>query len=214
MVNQTHGLRQFIINLIAKKRLTFQTLQEGFKLAGEQRVLEELEKNWTKIKTVIPEVEGGKYDSYDGSFEGDEHRLLFSSYKCKPKPHAYEEFMRYVGAGHPPPPHVMAEMYRFFNTYTESRGDLSLDEAFFGRKHNKRHSIPYRNLEGIEYSDFHYRVKLNNHEPKEYRATIRALAENHLLYKNQLRVAAGDEEIDVESFLKGYRRWKERQSSG
>ena len=210
MLNKARDLRQFIINKIAKKELTLQTLKEGFKLAGEQRVLKELEKNWTKIKAVIPEVESSCYLL----FEDDDRSFFLNTNKRKAKPHAYEEFMRYVGNGHPPPPHVMAEMYTLFNTYTLSRGDLSLDEAFFESKHNKRHSIPYRNVEGVEYSQFHYRVELNNLEPKEYRYTVQALAKSALLYRNQLRVAAGEEEIDVESFLKGYRRWRSNQSSG
>jgi len=111
-----------------------------------------------------------------------------------------EDFLSCIDAGYYPAPEIMVAISRCFNSYLAAKGDISLDEVFFGDRHSKRKSFAYKKHKtgwSSEYVLFEKWLKL---------------AEGNSMEK------AADEflskyfpHLDVDSFLRGYRRFKSGQ---
>ena len=65
-------------------------------------------------------------------------------------------FTYYLEMGNYPPPEIMVEVMDSFLEYFNSRGDRSLDEAFFGTKHKKYGSVSYKQDYSLRYSAFEW----------------------------------------------------------
>ena len=98
-----------------------------------------------------------------------------------------------------PPPEIMVEVMEGFLEYFDSHGDKSLDEAFFETKHSKYKSLSFKQDYSLRYSAFDWFVWENEFE------SFDNAAEDFLI--------AADEDIDQDSFLRGYRKWKARKKS-
>jgi hypothetical protein len=120
-----------------------------------------------------------------------------------------ENFCFHIDGGFYPPPEVMLTIYMCFEKYLTSGGDTSLDEAFFGKPHKKHESHAGQRSKKSKYFAFHklYVELRQGHleatgQPKE---SLEELAEAYfssMLY-------TGDTDIDIDTYLRGYRRWKE-----
>lgn len=122
-----------------------------------------------------------------------------------------ENFECYVDMGFFPPPEVMIAIRLCFQKYLASAGDISLDEAFFGVPHKKRESYAYRKHRKWKFKHFHSyldgleRKRKHLKETNKPKKSLEQLVEQYL----SSLFPGGDPGVDVDTFLRGYRRWKE-----
>ena len=106
-------------------------------------------------------------------------------------------FSYYVEMGKYPPPEIMIDVMLGFNTYLESKGDISLDQAFLGITHSKYKSLSFKQQSALKYAEFDRFV---------YNGDFSSLDEAAELF-----LAKISDEIDQDSYLRDYRRWKARK---
>lgn len=129
----------------------------------------------------------------------------------KPAPEyrpAIEDFVMRIHDGIYPYPETMAKIHNSFKLYLDSKGEISLDEAFFGNAHQKRISYAYKKFKARQFLIFHSQyVTLNRllveHEGAE-KKSLEHLADQYLRDSQ-------DSETDTHSFLKAYNRWKQEK---
>ena len=103
-------------------------------------------------------------------------------------------FTYYVEMGKYPPPEIMVEIMEGFLNYFESEGNISLDQAFFGDKHKKYNSRSFKQYRQLKFSDFDRFIYFNDFK------SLDQGAEQFLIET--------ESEIDQDTFLREYRRWK------
>ena len=113
----------------------------------------------------------------------------------------------YLDAGFYPPPEFLLAVSACVRKYFAAGGDISLDEAFFGKPHKKYGSAADEQCRRDRYIGFQLFCKLDE-GPEKPKRSLSQLAEDYLLIEVQ-----GAEAMDVESFLRGYRRWKEMEKN-
>ena len=107
-------------------------------------------------------------------------------------------FTYYLEMGKYPPPEIMMEVMEGFLEYFNSRGDKSLDEAFFEAKHKKYGSLSYKQDCSLRYSAFEWFI---------FKGEFTSLDD---AAEEFLKPIA--EEIDQDTFLRNYRRWKSKKN--
>ena len=107
-------------------------------------------------------------------------------------------FTYYVEMGKYPPPEIMIDVMWGFNIYLESNGDISLDQAFLGSTHSKYKSLSYKQQYALRYAEFERFV---------YKGEFKSLDD---AAEEFLKPIA--EEIDQDTFLRNYRRWKSKKN--
>lgn len=126
-----------------------------------------------------------------------------------------DNFEYHVEMGFYPPPEIMMAIQLCFHKYLASGGDISLDEAFFGTAHKKRDSYAYQKNHKWKFGIFHnlYVVLRQRSLEKsgEPCKSMEALAEEYLTDLFSSVEHAG---IDIDTFLRGYRRWKNHYKMG
>ena len=113
-------------------------------------------------------------------------------------------FLGYIEGGYYPPPEVLLAISKCFSSYLKAQGNMSLDEAFFGQTYGKRESYAYKNFkDGLssEYVLFDKWFGLQENLSQEKAA------------ENFLTRYFPDKNIDVDSFLRSYRRYLSGQKS-
>lgn len=114
---------------------------------------------------------------------------------------AIDSFVNNVDFGILPPPETLTLISKALRSYLNANGDLSLDEAFFGRRHKKNtsyamsfgdHSQLMRKLSFV--IEMH---KRNNQKISQLKAAEFLLEELH-----------EDFDTDPESLLRSWRRWR------
>mgnify|MGYP003670381722 CR=1 FL=1 len=112
-----------------------------------------------------------------------------------------------------PHPETMRVIGAAFNQYLESKGKISLDEAFFGNAHKQRRSLPYLLYKKSQYRQFHAQVDFYRRLLPEYQGvrkqSLESLAEDYLA--NLDEIDESEDMLDTQTFLKGYTRWKKEQ---
>ena len=106
-------------------------------------------------------------------------------------------FSYYVEMGKYPPPEIMIDIMLGFNTYLESKGDISLDQAFLGITHSKYKSLSFKQQSALKYAEFDRFV---------CGAQFKSLDDAAELFLSNI-----SDEIDQDSYLRDYRRWKARK---
>jgi hypothetical protein len=148
--------------------------------------------------------------------------LLDSWDKADARLHAHKDmvfdnpmlnFIGSVDAGYYPSPDVLVAISKCFSSYLDAQGNKSLDQAFFGQIHGKQKSFAYKfSTEGwsSEYVLFHKWFELENTLPQE---KVYGKPETHVPLPQEkaaetfLNDYFPDKDIDVDSFLRSYRRW-------
>jgi len=108
-------------------------------------------------------------------------------------------FMFNVDTGHYPPPEIMLSLLHGFQLYYAHGGEKSLDEIFFGRPHKKKSSDAFTDYTDKKYANFHFFYERASSLDGK---SMTEKAEKYLRcspFRN--------ENIDPESFLRGYRRY-------
>ena len=106
-------------------------------------------------------------------------------------------FTYYLEMGKYPPPEIMVNVMEGFLNYFESHGDKSLDEALLGTKHTKYGSLSYKQEYSLRYSAFEWFI---------FEGEFTSLDDAAEEFLKPL-----DEEMDQDTFLRNYRRWKSKK---
>ena len=111
-----------------------------------------------------------------------------------------DNFVRCIESGFYPPPELLIVIASCFRTHIISGGKTNLSEEFFGKDEQFEHSINVPKI--TKYMDFELKWVKGKSE------SLQAIAEQYLLQCSDNNDDSFDEGIDVESFLRSYRRWK------
>lgn len=113
-----------------------------------------------------------------------------------------EALVEAVELGYYPSPEVLVAVCRAVDKYMSHRGELELEDVFFGDKVRSKGNYSGRIGHDSLYRMLWYRRTLESNKDK----SISAIAENLFA---EFRV----ETMDVDNFIRGYRRWKARAKS-
>ena len=126
-----------------------------------------------------------------------------------------------IDSGDYPPPEILLVISNLFKYYVKQEGNISLDEAFFGRRHAKSKSIAHLSKGWDDHKIFNSMLEdTTRHfewEPewdmypfREPHWSLEECAEAFLThrYRNNHPTTP-----DVDSFLRAFRRWKKANST-
>lgn len=113
-----------------------------------------------------------------------------------------------VRKGYYPPPGALWAVMEAAEKYYNAAGEISLDEAFFGRPHSARGAASRQHATDLFY--LHFQQKEATHRRLaalrgEAELTQPQLAEEYLVL-----ASSHDTPPDLDTFLRNYRRWKKR----
>lgn len=205
-----------ILNSIQDKELEAQRIKvESYKRINTPEELDKLRDLFVKAPSFWKEYD--KFADLELDWqEISENRPFLHDLRSKAlSANPLEELGRYLDFGIYPPPEVLKAIHLRYEQYLIGRGYVSLDVAFFGREHSKLNSVAYRERLQ-EYEVFHTLVCQSKFQlPPDLLATcalegktLKEMAENFLRTKGKFL----KKEIDIEAFLKGYRRWKKNHN--
>jgi len=115
-----------------------------------------------------------------------------------------------------PPPEILQIISRQFAHYMAMGGKITMEEAFFGSPKGKGTYAKRRAAENQDYEKFHLIWTRNQHGYSSQLDVLEALTkEEFLAYsggfaKEPNRFYKYWEKHDLDSFLRGYRRWKKK----
>jgi len=127
-----------------------------------------------------------------------------------------EIFLRLVKRGHYPPPELLLSVTKAIDLYFIANGKLSLEEVFFDPPPSARQGNyskrSVKRFQEFSYLDFHELVM----DSKEASTPDRTLVNIEELALSFLHLYSEDKtdelpEDNLESFLRGYRRWRRAQ---
>ena len=102
------------------------------------------------------------------------------------------------------------------NYYFSCNGDISLDEAFLGEKHKKTTSLAYKKHKMFKYQYFASLARMERRKSGNEKLSL-----EDLMFKliqetdpNAMKSLGFDPDIDIETFMRGYRRWKKELGDG
>ncbi|MEP1384364.1 MAG: hypothetical protein ABJK64_11320 [Paraglaciecola sp.] len=136
-----------------------------------------------------------------------------------------ESFLYLTDMGFSTPPEVLMVICDCFNTYFKASGELSLEEVFFGREKPALGNYASRTRKNDLYERFSIKVGLEGisaKDQKRKRDSLEVIAENMFKADGELISIIKTDDLDLdslnnnfpdaESFLRSWRRWKNRKS--
>ena len=121
-----------------------------------------------------------------------------------------ETFMTFVTDGTYPPPELLLMITKCFELYFEAKGDLTLEEVFFGLPKKRAGNYAARRFKSVGYVEFHRQVISEKAHAKE-KFNLQEFA-LHLIERNDPDAPfpwpTKTEFLDT--YLRGYHRWKEK----
>lgn len=109
-----------------------------------------------------------------------------------------------VDMGFYPPPEILLSILACFELYYSSGGEIELEDVFFGpRKRGVGNNAAALGHDSV-YSHFHFRHSFL--EKDNEKQSLAEQAEEMFTFFNL-------SDVDIDNFLRGYRRWKERQKN-
>ena len=154
---------------------------------------------------------------------GLEHawRLLEKDYevinrKDHPSNNPISSFDYYLDLGFYPPPEIMMVLGDALRLYFAGAGQFSLDEVLFGDKHKKTTSFAYKNHKKFRYQFFDTHVKLSIRKEGGSNQSLETVMLKALEETNPVTMSmlGFDPDVDIDTFLRGYRRWKQDVKEG
>lgn len=109
-------------------------------------------------------------------------------------------FLYLIESGLYPPPELLIVVASCFRAHMISGGKTNLSEDFFGKDKQFDHCINVSKI--TKYMDFELKWVIDKKE------SLQDVAEQYLLECSEKNNNTFGENTDVESFLRGYRRWK------
>ena len=126
-----------------------------------------------------------------------------------------------IDSGNFPPPEILLVISNLLKYYVTQEGNISLDEAFFGRRHAKSKSIAHLSKGWDDYKAFNamledttrhfeWQPEWDMYPFREPHWSLEECAEAFLThrYRNNHPTTP-----DVDSFLRAFRRWKKANST-
>jgi hypothetical protein len=150
-------------------------------------------------------------------YSGLEHswRMLEADYKVikrneHPAQDPLSSFSYYVEGGFYPPPEVMIVIGTAIERYLSYKGEKSLDEVFFGEKYQKTKSFAYKKHKKSKYHYFHFFTNLENSKKDNPNISFEDQMAQAIESTDPMtmELLGFDPDIDIDTFLRGYRRWK------
>ncbi len=111
---------------------------------------------------------------------------------------ALSSFMFCIDSGFYPPPEVLLALESCFKTYFLADGGLELEDVFFGERKKGVGNYAALKARNQLYVDFHFKVTFSHDTNTSLEELAESMISNHI----------SDPDIDIDSFLRGYRRWK------
>lgn len=122
----------------------------------------------------------------------------------------------YLGLGFYPPPELMMILSDSLSLYFNCAGKLSLDEILFGKKHKKTSSFSYNKHQKFKYQFFE--MHLNRINKKDGFSNLSLETRMlKIIEETPSEVLASfgfHPNVDIDTFLRGYRRWKQNMKKG
>jgi hypothetical protein len=154
---------------------------------------------------------GGLFDMIDPIATRDADEKLNST--------PFEAFRHYMGMGTYPPPELLVWLNDAFTTYLMGTGKLELEEVLFGKPKPSIGNFASRNMKGNDwlYERFYFHISYEANTTKHGKTESSTLVEmaEKLFIKVEQQVNSLDDgstnkfnRPDIETFLRGYRRWK------
>lgn len=148
-------------------------------------------------------------------------RLLEKDYEVvnrveQPSDNPISSFEYYLDLGFYPPPEIMMVLADALRLYFSGSGNLSLDEILFGEKHKKTSSFAYKKHKKFKYQFFKMHLDLNRRKEGNSNLSLEAAMLKVLEETNPATLAmlGFDPDVDIDTFLRGYRRWKQDIKEG
>lgn len=128
-----------------------------------------------------------------------------------PADNPLSSFDYYLELGFYPPPEILMVFGEAIREYLNKCGEISLDEAFFGESYKKTKSFSYKKHKKFKYLYFDLHVRLKKDLEKNKHLSLEALMLEAIEDTNPLtmKLLGFEPDIDVDTFLRGYRRWKQ-----
>jgi hypothetical protein len=125
-----------------------------------------------------------------------------------------EAFINLVSTGRYPTPELMLSLAKSFQLYFEADGELSLEEVFFGKPKQRSGNYARQSLNENRYLLFHDCVNRELGENSIFNmfTSVQELAEKFLQSHATHEDFDSENIVDLDTFLRGYRRWKQRRS--
>ena len=122
-----------------------------------------------------------------------------------------ELFLQLTSFGNYPPPELLIMITKCFNLYFEAEGALSLEEVFFGRPKKRAGNYSARKAQLDNYREFHYQVIHEQfHKGADFNLIDFALEYNTTQRFHESVSAVNVIDDAIESYIRGYQRWKKR----
>ena len=204
-----------------RKVMSLEDLNKAIKLSGSEHVNLNTNENADKERELLKA--SFVHDEYP-VYAGLEHswRSLDSSYydvinrEDHPAGDPLSSFSYNVNIGFYPPPEIMLIFGIAIERYFDSNGNISLDEAFFGEKHQKTKSLAYKKHKKRKYMFFDFYVRNKQAKNKDSKLSLEEHVSNLLEDTHPFTLIASgfSPDVDVDTFLRGYRRWKKELREG
>lgn len=118
-----------------------------------------------------------------------------------------DAFDCYLSLGVIPPPEILLALNEAFQTYFSAKGSLQIEDVLFGKPKRGVGNYAVRRSAEIGAGLYGNFSIFKNIEAKD--ETLTQAAESFLKRENTIHKTIGIHfEIDVDTFLRGYRRWK------
>ena len=116
------------------------------------------------------------------------------------------DFLSQIESGSFPPPEYLLSIAHCFELYLEHEGKLSLEDVFFGKpRKGKGNKAAQKSWDRL-FQSFHNDLVFNLGD-KEYK-NLPERTEEWIYQWKSIHYQLNDGEMDVDSFLRSYRRWK------
>ena len=126
-----------------------------------------------------------------------------------------EAFLRYIRRGHYPPPELLLSVAKSIDLYFVAYGKLTLEEVFFGPNEAKRKgnysARSIKLFKGVPFIDFHDTINRSLGFSEASGQPVQSIDQLGLRFLTNYIGEEKHESLcddDLESFLRGYRRWK------
>lgn len=120
-----------------------------------------------------------------------------------------EAFVDYVNAGTTPPSYITIALAKGFEHYLESGGKIDLEEVFFGKTVRGQGNFAQRAQLDLNYEDF--QIEAIGYVFTDFDGKTTSSNPDSLTTTAECFLTRNDINIDVDSFLRGFRRWQQRE---
>lgn len=121
-------------------------------------------------------------------------------------------FTYYIELGFYPPPEIMLAVNDCFSVYNMCCGEIELEEAFFGARPKGKGNQAKRSTKGSLFKQFYFHVGFERVKEKNKNLPPKSLAKiAEEFWDNDFLGESEGDPPDIDSFLRGYRRWKENR---